>query len=60
MQDAAYGFQREAVNPRDRKTVNASERQRSDDIDAMKEVIAELKREILDLKRAVDLLTEKA
>ena len=60
MQDADYGFRREAVNPGDRKTVNASERQRGDDLQAMKEDIAELKREILDLKKAVDLLTEKA
>ena len=60
MQDAAYGFRRESVNPGDGKTVNASERQRGDDLQAMKEDIAELKREILDLKKAVDLLTEKA
>ena len=60
MQNAAYGFQRETVSPRDGKTVNASERQRGDDTQAMKEDIAELKREVLDLKKAVDLLTEKA
>ena len=57
---ADYGFERETISARDGKSVNASARQRGEDILSMKSDIDELKREVLDLKQAVDMLIQDA